>query len=1332
MEASQPTSYASTTGLEQALKYAGAVCQIDTKYSGTGFLVAQGIILTCNHVLPTKEVAETARVRFSGPRGPIALRLNPHIDRGGFFITTPDSTDDNGDKVFGPENLDFTLVEIEKLSEISEISREIFDLERSVTPQFSYTAHIIQHPVSSQNPKTAEVTILNGNQRIASTEKELFPIDNYVVHHHVETAGGSSGSPLINDMGELYAVHQGICNNPEHNNCKIAVRTDAIVRYLNDHGITLDNHTEKNLTERLKELYTSLSIHTLTEEKKTPINNIFTKLSIVEEHERKDRKKVEKTNQKEQKQGIELENLFDMGKLKDEPQKRILFTGSQGIGKSTLCQHIAYQWAQHNLWPQFKALFLIRLRDLSEEGGYTADKKYSAFDILGKECGFDSQLYRSVFNSETWRNETLLIFDGYDELPNEVTRYRNLNEAFEKLKNLFPNILITSRPQRVLLKTSCKVEIHGYDPTSIDRYISRFFHQGDLNDEGNVSLTIREVNLRNYLKKAPQIFSLAHNPLHLEILCSYFKNNDNEIERESLTITSLYNHIVEWLCKRVLLRSRECKIPKEDILEEYNPESIENIQPIYEALMNIAWNMTENNKYTLEKKEITKLFRQFRLHVPENKQFGFFQIDANSNGSFSHSTFQDYFSALYLARQYIDKKSDESKKIVEEKKLIPRYGTVFWMAAGYLSEMDDTKLKNFFDDLFSPPHDLAKTYELLLLIHSLNECNNLKEIPLQEDFITYLATHLKKIVLKTSKPLSVSFLKNNPRLLFHKKITDSIIECLTHTNRSTLILQTLAELARLGDTLPDSINEKLLSIISDPERDFNQTQYALYVFEHSILSEKPGSNEILTRLINAGRNPGINQNAKVMIFHLLKSLVEKGKKIPNDTFKQLLNFQPKETGRDLQAALFFVLEKLFKLPSQDIALLREQIVENLSSELNDQNALHHVCALLHLLQSLSTPLVWKEFLRGLVGNPKTCDSFNMCRTGILNDTKPQIENQRRPEMPRMIPPPVASQSHRESSNEDGTALNSGIEKLYQECANPDSSQGEKEFAFKDFERALNRASSLEGCNILDLEKILSDSHLPKSSKIYALCAIGLIMREPTFFRFLHGKVEIKELLSSPLIGLCIDVFVDSETDETLRQRIIEFLDNIITYGLTIPEKQIQTLASAISDGSRDDIREGTVYILSLLESYGPYTLSSNEITVIADFLSNENASEETVGWALYALLLRSEFQFPLSARVIEILVKRLATPSESPIYMNFMDVLLHNYILNFGSRPKYYVALLVRLCSLFGRPIFFHHNKLYAINEVGEKTSLVSLNQEEFEEVKRNLSSSDIYPMTWK
>ena len=129
---------------------------------------------------------------------------------------------------------------------------------------------------------------------------------------------------------------------------------------------------------------------------KLSIDNHYTTLAIITDKERKEKEKeLRKPDLRpttyetifQPKESIQLEDVFDRKELKEASQKRVLIQGSAGIGKSTLCQRIAYQWAQGKLWTEFKAIFWIKLRDLVRNYQNRSDIN----EVILKECLLDQE-----------------------------------------------------------------------------------------------------------------------------------------------------------------------------------------------------------------------------------------------------------------------------------------------------------------------------------------------------------------------------------------------------------------------------------------------------------------------------------------------------------------------------------------------------------------------------------------------------------------------------------------------------------------------------------------------------------------------------------------------------------------------------------------------------------------------------------------------------------------------------------------------------------------------------------------------------------------------------
>ncbi len=158
---------------------------------GTGFLIAPGLLMTNNHVLPTLQSARGGVVQFNYQCGLDGNLLNPAsfaLDPDTFYLTSKAA------------DFDFTLVAVRdsangeaKLADfgfkrLAALSDEVLDGE-SVT--------IIQHP--GGEPK-----------QIALRENFVLALpdvaDRYL-YYQTDTTPGSSGSPVFNDDWEVVALH---------------------------------------------------------------------------------------------------------------------------------------------------------------------------------------------------------------------------------------------------------------------------------------------------------------------------------------------------------------------------------------------------------------------------------------------------------------------------------------------------------------------------------------------------------------------------------------------------------------------------------------------------------------------------------------------------------------------------------------------------------------------------------------------------------------------------------------------------------------------------------------------------------------------------------------------------------------------------------------------------------------------------------------------------------------------------------------------------------------------------------------------------------------------
>ncbi|CCF35584.1 peptidase C14 [Colletotrichum higginsianum] len=239
---------------------------------------------------------------------------------------------------------------------------------------------------------------------------------------------------------------------------------------------------------------------------------------------------------------VKLEALFDLRKMPDghiKPPRRILIRGRAGIGKTTLCKKIVYDFTHGTLWhDKFDRLLWIPLRNLKREAR-TNVPGYSMGHLFLHEY-FSSPGATDLINAlwiETHSEKTLFILDGLDEISSDLR-----DDMFQFLKELLnqPNIILTSRPHAVLpsgLKPlDLELETIGFYPQQVGEYIRACCKMTTAN------------GIETFLQGRQLIRDLVRIPIQLDALC--FTWDGLNAGPSLQTMTEFYMAIEERLWKK--------------------------------------------------------------------------------------------------------------------------------------------------------------------------------------------------------------------------------------------------------------------------------------------------------------------------------------------------------------------------------------------------------------------------------------------------------------------------------------------------------------------------------------------------------------------------------------------------------------------------------------------------------------------------------------------------------------------------------------------------------------------------------------------------------------
>ena len=220
-----------------------------------------------------------------------------------------------------------------------------------------------------------------------------------------------------------------------------------------------------------------------------------------------------------EKHPMEFEQIAN--KLADNSwPKLILVEGAPGVGKSTFAWKLCRKLTKGNILSQYKLVVLLRLRD---EHVREAKTLFDLFFYDDPEV--QKLIVKEIIASKG--EETLLLFEGYDELPAQLQR--DINSVPLQLisgKRLpKATILVTSRHSasgflhnEYWSRMSQNIEILGFTKENIQTYINK-----NVQDSGEGQ------GLERYLSCYPHIRTMMYVPLSSVIVVEvYHQRHDKD------------------------------------------------------------------------------------------------------------------------------------------------------------------------------------------------------------------------------------------------------------------------------------------------------------------------------------------------------------------------------------------------------------------------------------------------------------------------------------------------------------------------------------------------------------------------------------------------------------------------------------------------------------------------------------------------------------------------------------------------------------------------------------------------------------------------------------
>ena len=338
-------------------------------------------------------------------------------------------------------------------------------------------------------------------------------------------------------------------------------------------------------------------------------------------------------------------NVFEIFKTLEKGEDVMtLVEGSPGIGKTTFCLKLAYDWAHGKIptecsFPKFEFVLLLKCRDIDGDIMDTIREQLLPRDINKETVEKLLHFMEDIHNQE----KILIILDGLDELPEKSQRH--VDELLHRRILPFCYVLATSRQERGIdvrkrFVFDIHLEIKGFTEGDAFEYIRKHFANIGRGHSPKGERLITEIKDNKFLH------ALQSNPLNLLLLCVIYEDYEGKLPSSR---SKLYQVIILCLLRRYCAK-HNLQAPKmDDDLERYFEKDIL-------ALGELAWMCLLSDRHGFREKELAELERRYKGLVSRHigllyKEESLKRLTPQHEYYFLHKTFQEYLAAAYLGHR---------------------------------------------------------------------------------------------------------------------------------------------------------------------------------------------------------------------------------------------------------------------------------------------------------------------------------------------------------------------------------------------------------------------------------------------------------------------------------------------------------------------------------------------------------------------------------------------------------------------------------------------------------------------------------------------------------
>ena len=488
---------------------------------------------------------------------------------------------------------------------------------------------------------------------------------------------------------------------------------------------------------------------------------------------------------------------------------KILMKGDPGMGKTTQCKKISWDWAMR-LFTYFRIVFFVFLKFVKP--GDIIENIIIKQNPYMKGLEITEQKLRDVLR--LFGRECLLILDGLDE--HAVGTNEDVLSIIRGEKYLKCNIIVTSRPH----STS---DIEKYFPTIVrvegfTRSKAKQFTSKILKDEKLIEAVL-DYNPKNFNKRKYELYNQykCENPIHkcpilLSFLCLLAREDDIDFMNTKMHTGEIYARMVRCLYKKYVIRKGLC----------YDSDQFEKAMI---SIGKLALKTLLSGDPLLKRDDVIREIGEhafdYGLLIGHEDFRLIWDETADIFVTFPHRSIQEFLGALYFI--WMLDMGEEIQSLLGSK-LIFLTNTLFLQFCLWFLSKD----QRYFT--FKAKH---KGYQSM--VHYCVELLNKEELNLDENFRTYRALDISSTSVYSKDESRVSFMRD----ILAKNKTSSLLMSTVYSIKQFLSL----------------INPNLKSI----------TFIASGVGEHSVSYIKSTELAIWTKVTNLSKLSAIIEHYKKLM-----------------------------------------------------------------------------------------------------------------------------------------------------------------------------------------------------------------------------------------------------------------------------------------------------------------------------------------------------------------------------------------------------------------------------------------------------------------------------------